>query len=438
MLIPGSLLVIGFMFAMQTSAMGASYAVSGFNKAKGYATGAGKGVVKWTADNAGVTRAKNALQYYGTRAGESLSLVNRGTAAANWKAKQATRVDEKGRTERMDALTGSERAAFAGGASNYTNTTNGQLDRVASLKAMAKDNQLGLLGSKERENAMKFIQKFDSNDGAIEKALLKADPELAKHAAKSKAELITTGRAKNDTEAENILKKQSYLQYKTDIPLNDKDRVVAIKSALVDPTTGLIDPTKRVGAHESKIMDEMAKDGSIGKLSKALGGLDNLAVQINHTTEDFGSSARKSLIKIAPHKADQFDKESVDELKTQINPATPGINWTDTDARREVRRKANSRVEARGIKELDDSALTGAAGMEFVNDTTIQKLKKADNLSTDQLNKLKELAKKGKIGGVFVGEINKAIAAAEALGTPEGDKKAEELRKKRVVIRAMY
>ena len=197
----------------------------------------------------------------------------------------------------------------------------------------------------------------------------------------------------------------------------------------------------------------MAKDGSLGKLVKALGGLDKLANQINHTTEDFGSNARKSLIKIAPHKADELDKEAVSEERDELlgkmgvtMSTASGTQKTSAlnDAKRVIRRKANSKVEARGINDLDSDALSSLpdsngniAGMEFIEDTTVRKLEKADNLSADQLDKLQELAKKGKTGGVPNGEINKAILAAEALGTPEGREKAEQLREKRRAIRKL-
>ncbi len=373
---------------------------------------------------------------------ESIGAITPGTQES---LKQQRFAIDPERKKKLDLATPQQIESLAtGNASNQTEIN----DKVYAIQKLAEKGMKGV-PAQERERLM----KYGTDSGLSEDIFLKADPELAEHATKSKAELIRTGRAKEqkdasgtvirtaDQDAINILQKQNYLQYKTDVPINDKDRIESVRQKLIDPSTGKIDPAKRVGAHESKIIDEMAKDGTLGKLSKALGGLSNLATQINHTTEDFGSNARKGLIKIAPHKADELDKEAVDELKAKINPATPGINWTDTDAKREVRRKANSRVEARGIKDLSDETFSSVpdthgniAGMEFINDTTVKKLQKADNLSKEQINMLQELAKKGKRGGVYVGEINKAIEAARTAGD---NKKADELIEKRRAIRAL-
>lgn len=82
MLVPGFFLVIGFIFSLQCSAVGANYATSAFNKSKGYVQ---KGLVdtgKWAANKTGLTKVREVISDRAIRLGEryGLGTVKQGTA----------------------------------------------------------------------------------------------------------------------------------------------------------------------------------------------------------------------------------------------------------------------------------------------------------------------------------------------------------------------
>lgn len=155
-LVPGLFLVIGFLFSLQISAMGGNMATGAARWVGGKAKDGTKWAGKWAADNTGVTRAKDATVYGLTRVGESLRLVNRGQAQANWnKSQRGTAVDDAARKDRTDNMTFEQKAAnLRGGAI----TNEGHLDNAAILKSLSKEEMSRFSHGEQ----MQYLEKYQT------------------------------------------------------------------------------------------------------------------------------------------------------------------------------------------------------------------------------------------------------------------------------------
>lgn len=325
--------------------------------------------------------------------------------------------------------------------------------KAAAIKQLVKDGKLGkyFKTAEAQANAIKYAQRhydlgYDKelwekaasknpdlaalNDVAIKENMKKLvgriNPKTGVAYTENDMDNKTPGYYDDmHTQAQNMATRDAALKYDNpDIKKRtDADNIAVVLSE--------IKKNGHVGIEGAEIIDHLSEKGALGKLDKVLGGLDKLAIEINHITDKYGSVAKKGLLKIAPHLADQdteLVKEETDKILvskgTPRDTATPiQISTAETEAKRELRRKANSKIEARDINNLTEDAIN----IEFIEDTTNKKLGKADNLSNDQIKLLQELAKKG-------GEINKAINAAKASGDTQ---KVDELRKKRKTIKAL-
>ena len=149
--VPGMFLVIGFIISLQVSAAGANYAVAGFKRSGNAIARAGKWTRKFAADNIGyrgytATSIKDAVVDRATRIGESLRLINRGTADTNKKVRQSGKLDEKGRVERANDMNTQQKLAVA---RETPLTQAAGLNQAAVLKSMTKE-EFGLLSNDEQ------------------------------------------------------------------------------------------------------------------------------------------------------------------------------------------------------------------------------------------------------------------------------------------------
>ncbi|MEK7124105.1 MAG: hypothetical protein AAB877_00245, partial [Patescibacteria group bacterium] len=203
--------------------------------------------------------------------------------------------------------------------------------------------------------------------------------------------------------AQNMAVKSAALKY--DNPeikkRNDADNIEIVKKEIAEKG--------KVGIEGSEIIDHMAEKGTLGKLAKALEGLDKLAEQIDHTTEKYGSTAKKSLVKIDPRFAARY-KDDIDDalIFKGIKPAD--AKGTEISAvKKELIAKSYSRVNAREINDMDDEAINTT----FIKNTTKKKISRADNLSIEKIGIL----------GNLLPDIAKQINAMEEDAKEAGDPK---------------
>ncbi|MBX4200714.1 hypothetical protein KW786_01150 [Candidatus Parcubacteria bacterium] len=384
-IVPGAFMVIGFLSALQTSAMGSGMAIGAFKKTVGAirtgASATGKYVGGWAANRTGASRlydnVKNRVSDNTVGLLERVGAVRPGTAAAMRKNRVESTID-KDTTERIGSISKKDRKALIE-ANPYDKES--RKEKAAAVKIAAEKGELKELDEAQQRQAIEHGMAY----GMSASDFAKTNPVLAAELdKKGQQAIIERDRAKGKTtteaQAETELRKKYYKQYEAEVPARDSEKVQKVRDS-IDPTTG------KVNAEGAKIIDEMAKDGTLGKLKDVFGDLDGLADAIEQTTEDFGSNARKGLLKLDPRQADR-DREAVAELQTQVNPASPaGANYSEAEAERELVRRANSAIAPREIDNLD----TEAIDERFVEDTTAKKLKGANNLSKAKILKLKSL-----------------------------------------------
>ncbi len=407
-MVPGALMVIGFLFALQTSAMGSGLAIGAFKKTVGAirtgTTATGKYVGGYVANKSGASRrydqVKNKLTDWTVGGLEKVGAVRPGTAASMQAARTKTLIDKE-TTERIGSLTKKERKALI---ESRPYSKQSRMEKAAAVKVATEKGELKELSEAEQEQAMRHGKEY----GMSYSDFAKTNPVLAARLdEKGKQDLVDRGVATGATDAERqanaetILRKKYYKQYEADVPTNDSDKVDKVRERLIDPATGNVRRDSSgevvVDAETAKVIDEMAKDGTLGKLKDVLGGLDELADVIGKTTEDFGSSARKALVKLDPRKAADDQEALLQELKDSGVITNPSATVADIAAartanptgvaagERELVKKANGAIAPREINDLDNDALD----IEFIKDTTVNKLKKADNLSRAKILKLK-------------------------------------------------
>ncbi len=162
-LVPAIFLVIGFMFSLQTSAIGASYATTA-----GRATG--KWLGKYAANKGGLTRAREYLKDKGMKMGEVFGVVPKGSRALQ----QQERLQQDNASKETAALDPKSREGLALG-SAYTETAKNR--KVEAIRQMAEKGELKNLTAVQRKQAMEFA----TYHGTSIKDFIKADPALAKY-----------------------------------------------------------------------------------------------------------------------------------------------------------------------------------------------------------------------------------------------------------------
>ncbi len=199
-IVPGAFLVIGFLFSLQTSAMGASIAISGFRKTRDAlrtgATATGKYVGKKAADRFGVTRARNAIVDTTTGFLEKRGFIKANTTLAN----QQKRLETK-KTEFK--LSTDQELAKKANAKTGRLDEKARLEKAAAAELLAERKKLNLIEDPvAREEAARHAVSY----GAKKSAFTDTHPELltvtdeeakqsliAKEKAKQVDRLISTG-----------------------------------------------------------------------------------------------------------------------------------------------------------------------------------------------------------------------------------------------------
>ncbi len=159
--VPGLFLIVGFIFSLQTSAMGAGFITGAAKKATSWGQGqAWSGAKKLggaALDKSGASRVGNAIKSKVTSVGESLRLIKPGTNAAN----QQEALKSKGRTNRLDAMSsdGLAQVANRGAIGREAN-----LDKARATEMLFKQGKIGKI--KNIESAIAHAESYgaDKND----------------------------------------------------------------------------------------------------------------------------------------------------------------------------------------------------------------------------------------------------------------------------------
>lgn len=152
LIIPGLFLLIGFIFSLQISAMGANAATSAGrrigNFVKSSGTQLGKRAVSRASRETGLTQyfynAKDAL----TRGGERAGILGAGHTEANILSRNRANVEDKDRQARTSALTSQQKIENL---QTDAQTVSGRQDQVAFFKSLTKEEQALLSGERQMQ-----------------------------------------------------------------------------------------------------------------------------------------------------------------------------------------------------------------------------------------------------------------------------------------------
>ncbi len=148
--IPTAFLFFAYSLIFQSSALGASAAIGLVTGAAGFAMGTSKKVGGkvggFAASAAGATRAGQAVRNFGTRVGEGLGVVSKGTLANRQAAKQAEA------KKRIDLLSNDRKAALANG---WAYTAEQRENKAAAIQSLVASGDSDRLTN--REQAAAFV-----------------------------------------------------------------------------------------------------------------------------------------------------------------------------------------------------------------------------------------------------------------------------------------
>ena len=152
-LIPGIFMLIGFLFSLKFSAMGAGAAVSAFKWTGGKATAAGMGTLKGLSDKSGASRLGAGAKDMATRGLEYAGIMKPGTTAAN----QQSRLSDKERINRINSMTDEQKVQEL--TRNRTGH-NAYLDRAQITKDLASKGKINLIPAAQRQQAINEAINF--------------------------------------------------------------------------------------------------------------------------------------------------------------------------------------------------------------------------------------------------------------------------------------
>ncbi len=427
MLVPGIFMVIGFMVSLQTSAMGTGYAISAFNKTKGYMKSGAGWAGKTVADKGGLTKTWDNVKVGATRMAERVPVFGaaQGTGDALEKKLQEEKLSDT--RKRMSSQTDANNLARMYHASTSDTEKSVIVERLQKLKAL---DALGSKGAQEKALSI-ALKNGVSADEIIKDADFAHLDKSAIANAKRKQALEGKINPKTGTtytgieierSAEAAVKREKYAKMPDpeSVKLNDPDKIAKIIESAggIDPTTGKL--RSQVDSEGAALIDKMSKDGSIGKLNKALedlalaaghtvNGLEETAKQMDHTAETFGSDAYKDAKKSDPRfikkdrKAIEEEAQSIAGVGHVVAPAHIAA------AEKKLVSKGYSKLEVSDIRKME----TDAMDIDLIINTTANKIAKAgEDLAKDKIKKLKTLALPG-------GAIDTAITTATAAGDTE-------------------
>ncbi len=152
-LIPGCIMLVGFLFSLKISAMGAGAAIKGFKWSGGKIMGATGGTLKGLANKTGASRAATGAKDMATRGLEGMGLIKPGATTAN----QQARLAEKDRQNRVNSMSAEQmvreiQSPRRGNQAHY--------DRAAMVKRLATDGKLDLLPAEVRDRAIRDAMSF--------------------------------------------------------------------------------------------------------------------------------------------------------------------------------------------------------------------------------------------------------------------------------------
>ncbi len=282
-----------------TAAAVVGVATGGVALAVGAGAKALGGAGKVTGISGAAQRARESISDRATQLGEALGYYQPGTR----KLQQQARLEKDNNAKGIAALDPVGRERLVTGSAVGEKAKN---QKVESIKQMAEKGELKNLTSVQRKDAM----EYGTYHGLSEDIFLKADPDLAEHAKKSKAELIRTGKASNDAEATKMLASKAYTGFRIE-NIDQKSDEEVVRKAREETAEG------------AKHLEEGIKRGILDMV----GSFNEVAGYLQNNKNNFGSNAIREAVKSDPL-FKKFDTQAVDRQLTSMGltraSATPG------------------------------------------------------------------------------------------------------------------
>jgi hypothetical protein len=417
-IVPGVFLIIGFIFTLQTSAMGSGVAIGAFKKTLGAiktgASATGKYVGKYIGDKSGISKGYANLKTNIMGRLEKLPVVGSvfggvGTAKLARQAelkesasknKSAERVAGQSKAERKDDL---KKLPGVAGGNKLHETDLERDDYLAKLKLAAEKGELKDLDETEREKAMKYgmeygmsASDFAKSDPAMaakldektkkemaDTELRKSNQTLATKAEMSDADLAKAGLTRASTadaqaaldKAEADLTKKNYKKFElSDLPSTTDDELIKM--------------AEEGGAAGARALEEAIKRKILHKVKG--GNLTDIAQLLNDARDDFGSTSTKSANNLNPLLAGEtLSDDEATKIAADLSAST-GTTVAPTDPT--VKEEAVNRAyrNASPIADLTEDAL---ADPRFALNNKLETIRKAlsdhRNMTPAKINAMK-------------------------------------------------
>jgi len=402
--VPGAFLVIGLMFSLSLSAMGAGFVTSNFKKYGSGALGAAKSAAKEYSSRTGMLGAARGVADSVTnnpRVNQLRDAIwGRGTTETRTKAVADRRLNpERERLKSIEGI-GTLRAEMAS-ADRYKS--------AAAVEKLAKKNALRPADETFVRNAI--------NTGASAGEITKNYADWAH----LDTEKMTEFRAKNaqgpsenhtayEDRIATMARKEAYARMPEDkelmrLPDEEKfDRIIESAGGL-NTTTGKL--SRNIDSRNSQLLDGLAEDGKLDKFAKfiekkgetmglsSVDGTNEVASQMNHVSENFGSNIFSSAKKKGLGWAARNQKAIRERAESNAATAKrPVIRATDfPQAIRELENEEYASASANRIAQhLDDSIFDS---YDFISNqgTSAEKLSevnKSEHMSENKRNKAKK------------------------------------------------
>ena len=391
--VPGAFLVIGLMFSLSLSAMGAGFVTSNFKKYGSGALGAAKSAAKEYSSRTGMLGAARGVADSVTnnpRVNQLRDAIwGRGTTETRTKAVADRRLNpERERLKSIEDI-GTLREEMAS-ADRYKS--------AAAVEKLAKKNALRPADETFVRNAI--------NTGASAGEITKNYADWAHLDTEKMAEF----RAKNphiadERRLERMTRTEAYARMPEDkelmrLPDEEKfDRLIESGGG-IDISTGKLHGN--FDSRHMQVMENIAEKGKLGKFAKYLEskgvkkdrGINELTHQMNYASKEFGSDVFSEAKKKDPRWAER-DEQSVNERAHSMATKAGKTEADDTDrhnAREQINNEAHAKISANQLaKDLDDSIFES---YDFISNrgTTARKLAEAnknDNMSDTKREKAK-------------------------------------------------
>lgn len=381
--------------------------------AAGAAASLGLGAAKLTARQTGVAgtaqRAWEETRYYGTKLGEKMGMVKKGTADLKRQQSIKKEVDASESEKRYSAMSSDDRLKAAEKVKHRRlNTPHERAEAVGLAKSLLAKGEFGKLGAEQQKEMMRLVR--DEAPGEIPMSdFTKANPDLAKYDKEAinqeKKKLVgktavgsasnplnTTGRdieyTENDINNPNgVLYEQMQEEAENKVRRTAFDRMDT-KDIKDKNDTDLIKLSEEETAEGAKALGEAIKRGIIHRVKG--GNRVEISRLLNRAKTNYGSNI-KPAYKIDPRLI-EHDTEAVKKKADEIITATPTLSRADAEdrAKKQLVHEGYKGLNSKEVKEMSEEAFTE----EFVHGASSDKvISKAGELglSAEKRKKLKSL-----------------------------------------------